>query len=223
MTDALKKVQAGQNLRIPAAAYNAFVDAAADLKRRETNIGARTSSPPEQNGIVLMKNMSGEHRARFEVLGINGPVHTPADNEAAFLDKPALIGVAPTRPGGFAILLEPIHSEAMGLAMVSGLTVARIMVLDTRHAFAGADPVWPMLTSDPLGSARVLWKEDGISLDETDLKWAVVMLGQDPEPCVGVTREGEPSNSGFASVLVFSDPVVFTQIAPGIVRVEMYA
>jgi len=32
--NALKKVQAGQKLAIPAAAYNAFIDAAVDYRRR---------------------------------------------------------------------------------------------------------------------------------------------------------------------------------------------
>ena len=42
MPDDLRKVRSGQPLRIPAGAYNAFVDAAVDLRTRQ---GAAKPSP----------------------------------------------------------------------------------------------------------------------------------------------------------------------------------
>ena len=51
MGDVFRKVRSGQPLRIPAAAYNAFVDAAVDLRRRERNSNAGSALEPAQRGV----------------------------------------------------------------------------------------------------------------------------------------------------------------------------
>lgn len=61
MPDDLRKVRSGDPLRLPAA-YNAFVDAAVDLRRRQGR-GEAVAGPlmeSAQRGIVLVRNDSGE-------------------------------------------------------------------------------------------------------------------------------------------------------------------
>jgi hypothetical protein len=65
MGDTLRKVQAGQKLRIPAAAYNAFVDAANDFKRRSASNGREPETTVRDRDVLLVRNDSGEPRERF--------------------------------------------------------------------------------------------------------------------------------------------------------------
>ena len=54
MADDLRKVRAGEQLDIPAAAYNAFIDAAEDMKRRRHQASRKEQVEPRQTGIVLV-------------------------------------------------------------------------------------------------------------------------------------------------------------------------
>ena len=90
MGDAFKKVQSGDALRIPAETFNTFIDAARDFKARRQSSSRTPGFDFQQTGIVSVKNASGGDRERFEVLGIDRPIFTPADNllkKMAGIDK----------------------------------------------------------------------------------------------------------------------------------------
>ena len=71
MVDTLKKVKSGDPLRIPAATFNAMIDAARDHQQRRQG-REQTSFPAfRQSGIVLARNDSGSDRDRFDGLGID--------------------------------------------------------------------------------------------------------------------------------------------------------
>lgn len=91
-----QKVRSGDPLAIPAATHNAFVGVARDYQERQRS--ARKDGSPDwrQTGIVLVRNASGADRARFDVLGVSGPVITPTDNADAFKERVAIKGVTPT-------------------------------------------------------------------------------------------------------------------------------
>ena len=74
MGDHLKKVQARQPLRIPAAAYNAFIDAANDYRRRQRSTASDPRQSFRQAGIVLVRNDTGADRERFDVVGLDAPI-----------------------------------------------------------------------------------------------------------------------------------------------------
>ena len=99
MGDALRKVKSGYTLRIPAAAYNLFIDAAEDFLRRQRDIGRTPVAERPPFETVLLKNDSGYDRGRFDVLGIDGPVLTPTDRLETFTNGIALVGVTPTATG----------------------------------------------------------------------------------------------------------------------------
>ncbi len=56
MTNGLKKVKPGDLLKIPAATFNTFVDAARDHQQRERNGGAKAQPGFRKSGIVRVKN-----------------------------------------------------------------------------------------------------------------------------------------------------------------------
>lgn len=176
MPQAFSKVQSGEKLRIPAVAYNAFIDTALDLRRRQQT--AQQDGTPElrQTGIILVRNDSGADRGRFDVLGISGVLITPADNPDAFKSKVALVGVSPAEAqhaGRFVVLLEPIASGKIGQACAAGVTIARVDIVDTDHKFADvSDGTAAQLKSAEGGAGAILWKESG-----TGVKWAVVRIG----------------------------------------------
>src|SRR5690349_10575012 len=112
MGDTLKKVQRGAKLQIPAAAYNAFVDAARDFQQRQRGSAQSAQATAVNSGVVLVKNTSGDDRDRFDVLGVDVPIYGPADNLESFKNKIALKGITPTtnHAGKFVILLEPLKA-----------------------------------------------------------------------------------------------------------------
>ncbi len=179
MSDGLKKVQSGQPLVIPASAYNAFIDAAVDLRQRTAHLGQGAQPSFPQASIVLVRNDSGSNQNRLAVLGIDTPIIDPATNLNEFKNRVALSCVTPavdTHEGKFVILAEPIASGKIGRAYAAGVCPVQIIVLDEdaeAYQFADIFDGFPNgLFADPNGSASILWREEG-----TGLKWAVVRFG----------------------------------------------
>ena len=179
MSDALKKVQAGQPLVIPASAYNAFIDAALDFRQRTAHIGQGAQPSFPQATIILVRNDSGSDRQRFEILGVDAPVIDPSYNEDEFKNRVALAGVQPvddTHEGRFVILAEPIASGKIGRAFAAGVCAVKINVVDETEEprfveMAGGTTA--NLEVNRRGSAGILWRVGG-----TGVQWAVVRLGK---------------------------------------------
>lgn len=159
MATTLNKVRSGDPLVIPAATYNAFVDAARDHRERQRSATKDGLPDWRQTGIVLVRNDSGADRERFDVLGVSGPVITPTDNADAFKERVAIKGVTPTtaHAGRFVVLLEPVRADAFGRGCVDGVCVARVKMNDEGHVFAEAkDGQADKLESGAAGSACLL-------------------------------------------------------------------
>jgi len=178
MGDTLKKVQPGQRMVIPAQTFNTFIDAARDYLQRRQNQGGDPLAEPRQAGVILVRNDTGEDRALFDILGLDGPVYGPEDNEEGFKFRYALKGVASTaadHAGNFAICLEPIADGKIGRCLVQGVTPVKLNVLRDDHGFADVVDDGRLSTA-PEGAAQVLWKEDGTGED----KWALVRVAEAP-------------------------------------------
>lgn len=177
----LRKVKSGDPLRIPAATFNTFIDAARDYLGRRQQSTRRDRPAFRQSGIVLVRNDSGSDRERFDILGVDGPVFTPDADEDAFKNAVALAGVTPsesTHKGSFAVLLEPAAAGEFAQACLDGVCIAKVDVGDASYTYAeitGGD--CSRLAAAGRGSARILWKESG-----TGLKWAVVKLATPAGP-----------------------------------------
>jgi hypothetical protein len=188
----MQKVQAGDPLKIPAATFNTFIDAARGFQARTSNRGRKAQPGFRQSGIVPVKNGSGVDCGRFSVLGIDSPVFTPPEGLESFQNQVALVGVTPsasTHAGSFVVLLEPVAYGEIGMGCVDGVCPAVIAVTEEEHEYADLDDgQMGWLASGISGSARILWKEAG-----TGLKWAIVRLGVGCPPAlfpVAVTVSG---------------------------------
>ncbi len=172
--DKFKKTAAGRPLEIPAATWNAMVDAARSHVEQQHDQSAPTDGLFRQGDIVKVRNQSGQSLDRFAVLGIDSPAIDPQENQREFKNHVALNAVTPTAQhrGRFVVLLEPLAGGRIGKAWLSGVCPARINVLEDWHSHADIqEGDSSSLTSHPAGSAQILWKEPG-----TGLKWAVVRL-----------------------------------------------
>lgn len=171
----LKKVLPGDRLRVPAGAWNTFIDAAQAHLRSQRSVRARPGAISRQATVVRVRNDTGSDRGQYEVLGLGAPIILPTTNERSFRERVALVGELPTEAahaGKFAICQEPIPSGRICAGWVAGVTIAKIDVTDEDHEFADvADGVATHLASGKAGSALILWKEPG-----TGVKWAVIRM-----------------------------------------------
>ncbi|MEW6249207.1 MAG: hypothetical protein AB1716_01045 [Planctomycetota bacterium] len=177
---ALTKVRPGDPLVIPAATFNAFIDAARDLQERQRNAQREILPDWRQAGIVLVRNESGADRARCEVLGIGGTVVKPSDNADAFKERVALRGVSPASEhvGRFAVLLEPLAQNAIGRACVDGVCPVKVEMVDEGHVFAEVSPGDPAkLKSSTAGAAALLWIQPPAEREVTGIAWTVAKIG----------------------------------------------
>ncbi|MEZ6057202.1 MAG: hypothetical protein R3C01_10910 [Planctomycetaceae bacterium] len=201
MGDPFKKVQRGDRLRIPAETFNTFIDVARDYlggrHRRQPGEGTESLQP----GVVLVQNLSGAGRGRFEVLGIDQLLIDPVDNLPQFQNQPVLIGVTPLvedHRGRFVVLLEPLAEGAIGRALLSGVTPVRLRMVQPTDPCAEVDDESPArLRSAASGAAQILWREPG----EQAECWGLVRLGpfvRRPFFARLVDREGENLSPAFS-------------------------
>ncbi len=200
MGDAMKKVRTGDPLVVPAQAYNAFIDAAKDFHQRTANLGQQATPGYRSAGIVLVKNESGEDRARFDVLGLGDPIFLPdagAIAEQSFKNAVAFRGDMPDETlhqGRFVILLEPLAAGAIGRAYLAGVTVARLRLEDAAQQVTHAEIIDAEATAlQPAvgGSAAVLWHQE-----QTGDVWAIVRLGNAAPAGVWVQITSTEANGG---------------------------
>ena len=191
--DAMRKVRSGEPLVIPAAAYNAFVDAAIDHRGRERNTVADPRREIGQRGIVLVRNDSGEDLSAFHSLAISGLLVEPGDDdqERTFHGRTPLVGEKATDDSpqlSFVVAQEPIADGQLGRCVMHGVTPARINVVDEVDATCELKADETLLATSPLGGAPILWKEEG-----TGEKWSVIEIGRpSPGRITAVLGEAQP-------------------------------
>lgn len=162
----LRKVQTGQTLAIPAAAYNAFVDAALDYRHRAAHIAQKAEPSHRHAGIVLVRNDTGSPQNQLSILGIDSPIIDPAGNQNEFRNRVALSCVMPvngTHEGKFVVLAEPIAAGKTGRAYAAGVCPVFIVVPEHAVDYQPAeiyDSFSNGLVVRPYGSAVILWNQE---------------------------------------------------------------
>lgn len=117
----LQRINPGDRFRPSATAWNAAMDATEDYLRRRP--GAVVGSIVDNRSqLVYVRNDTGEDLDQFSVVGVQGAVISPSENQADFTANPYLVGVVPTsrHVGNFAITQEPIPDGKFGRAIVAG-------------------------------------------------------------------------------------------------------
>jgi hypothetical protein len=176
--DQLGKVRTGDPLKIPAGAYNAFVDTAITHQSRERNTIADAHRELNQRGLVLVRNDSGIELPAHHAMAITGVLIEPDtnDDERTFQSRTPLKGnVADSAspPLAFVVAQQPIGPGKLGLCVISGTTPVQINVLDTGDSTCELRANETLLATSPLGGAPILWKEPGVGE-----RWAVIELGR---------------------------------------------
>jgi hypothetical protein len=196
--DPFKNVLPGERMVIPAAAYNAFLDAARRNRAQLHETDRDEDKEFRQAGIVKVKNATGQDLGRFAVVMLNAPIIGPGDNLQEFQNKVTFIGVKPTdtpQRERFAVLLEPLPYDAIGRAIVAGVTVVKLKVDPAQlydYAVAEMDQTgW--LRNVPHGNARVLWIDPSGSTE----RWAVVRLDDGDFQAHVLITSHVPDDDGF--------------------------
>lgn len=168
-------------MRIKATDFNSWQDAVAKLAamiERQDIAGGL----PLRTSVVLVKNTTNYKIDRFGIIGLSGIVISPTANELEFCANFALEGAGPTvgeHEGKFAVYLEPCPVGEIRRAVLSGVTVCRLDVQAEADAYAEiADGDTTKLKTGTSGSARILWKEDGLTSGSGTGKWGVIRIGE---------------------------------------------
>jgi len=225
----LAKVSTGQPLKIPADAYNAFIDAAVTDRARRKLFGAAPGPVVPYGDTAIVLNASETDIGRFGILGLGDALIRPAINANEFASKPAFIGLTPaaTHRGKFGIALEPIPAGACGPMVVGGLCPVQVALLDPSHVLGEFADVYPdetgWLKESGSGSARILWCE-GEEDRDGEIAWCLVLIGGGTSPggsfTVKVYIDGGSSGSSSTTcsytytVKTLSGKIVGTALSP---------
>lgn len=163
--DEFKKVKQGDALSIPHDTWNCLLDVATLIKSRQHDQDTSVDIPNLVGTQVYIINSTGGDLDRFTVVGLDQPLVAPADNANAFAAPITFGGITPTlmdHAGKFAVLTEPCASGSVAAAVVSGVCVVMLNVVNEADQWADVDDgVSDDLMTGSAGSARILWKEAG--------------------------------------------------------------
>ncbi len=201
MNDPFAKVAIGDPVRFQAQLWNAMIDAAQANQKSKHGQAIASLTTTRSTTIVRIKNETGTNLARGSILGLDGPIFTPADtNLDIFWREVCFRGIAPTlaqHRRRYAVILQAALGDSSGygydsggqivMAAIAGVCPVQIDVLDVSHDYANiTDGDSTKLTSSRHGHARILWREGEGSTGyepgygygyDTGLQWAIVMLG----------------------------------------------
>jgi hypothetical protein len=170
------RVRPGQILKgLPADSWNGLMEVLRAYRAGNLGGGGGNGGAGGSGVTISVKNASGADVDRFGILGIDDIVFTPTDNLDGFKNGPVLSCITPADPdhlNKFAVLLQPVADDAIGLAKLAGPCVVKVDVASESDAFATIlDGDATKLQSGGAG-VPILYKESG-----TGEKWAIVLLG----------------------------------------------
>jgi len=134
--DAFTKVIQGQPMKASAEAWNTFLDTAALVKRQQ-EAGAQIAPFNSDACYIKVKNITGAALNQYNVVGLGNPVVAYEDNPTQFQTQPVIEAIKPRRwkaiegqdyvttpqdLGRFAVTQEPLDVNAIGWALVAGVT-----------------------------------------------------------------------------------------------------
>jgi hypothetical protein len=167
------KVAPGDRLRIAARDYNAMLDAADSYRRSQLG-----TTNPIGFGLspLLAKNTSGEDVQVGQVLGIDGPVFSQADNPAEFFHNIIMSASKPTTAshlGKWCVALETIPAGRLGRVAAWGIAAVSLQLDYADHPFADVANNSFVLKSNWCGAGQILWTQSS----SPGLTYAIVRIG----------------------------------------------
>ncbi len=200
MGDNFRKVRAGQKLKIPAEVWNTLLEVAEKEKNQRHSIQAEDSLLPRQSGIIKVRNQTGGPLNQFSIVQLDVPIIQPANNLNEFKRQVTFTGLIPSAGVGsrFAVLLQPLNPNKIGLAVAAGVVAARLDV--SSPLYACAEPTigsTASLRCVPHGPATILWTENSGAT-----RWAIVRLEEGNMEEIVLITSNIPDSSGFYSGIV---------------------
>lgn len=172
MGDELRTVREGEPFRPSADFHNATVETIRGFRAWLT--GANPGRNLYNGLAVKLRNDTGSNRIQYDVVGISDTLVSAT--AARFKSQIRLVGTTPDADdhrGKFAILRHPIKAGKIGLAIVAGVTPAKINVLSTSHQYADVkDGDTACLETCAGGGARILYLAGS-----SGVVWGVVRIG----------------------------------------------
>lgn len=193
---ARKRVLRGDRVAIKASDLNVLMDIAA---RERSSLGVQNAEPlkfAKKDGIfVRFENTTSEPFLTNEIVALYEPIFKPAKIQsggsgpitghglaATWRDRVAMRARKPTANdrGKFGIVTATTMPNTIGIALISGLVLARVEILAETDWLADikADEQ-TMLQSAAWGSAKILWKDapaDRLTASPK-IAWAVLHIG----------------------------------------------
>ena len=186
----MRKVNAGDPLKIPARTFNTFVDSAQHYLDRHQSTGRNADEVTRNAGVVLVQNGSAVDVNRFGVLAVDGSIIDHATNADEFAQRVALTGRVPVAgdQGTPVVFLEPVAAGKIGRAVVSGVVQVQVEVPDfeTKTYADVKTGESTKLTATDRGSAKILDITVDASGSFPATAWAVVRLGNTTSDDVAV-------------------------------------
>lgn len=162
-------VSPGDPLRISASDYNAAVEAGRRFMRQERmGVGGQAVTYPAPTSTIRIRNSTSGALAAGAVVELSSALITPPTRRQIVLDGITRAGVDPA----CAVLLAPAAQLAIVEAMICGVAVASVDIIDADNTHARVVPGSTQLTGDFGGWARILHKPSG-----TGVKTCVVAVG----------------------------------------------
>jgi len=164
-------VRSGEPLQIPAAAYNAMIDAAQGHRNRRINLAPHGAG--FDSLFVYVENTTGQSLQRFDVVGLDGPTET--QNLDVFCNRIVFKGVVPRakHKGKFAVLQQDASRNMVVRACVYGATVAKVKVEgDTEPKYCDIKENETGYLASGGSGAEVLWSDDS-----TQNRWSIIRIG----------------------------------------------
>lgn len=239
MSDVFEDVVSGEPLTLKAETINGWNKAARTVLRPGSGFGsARDLDDGRRPEVIRIKNKTGYALEPAACLALGTPATTPALNDAVFRSTINFEGGTPASATDlFAITIDPIRVDGVGLALVCGAAFVSINVSDASHQFATPSPGYhTVMQSAQAGPARILWKESGTGIckayvllngqgqspgrytwTETQTGtiaaswWQAIIAAPDAEITLPLLSTGNVNDR--IAVLVLSDPTAMAQVA----------
>jgi hypothetical protein len=153
-----------------------------------------------QSGIVKLRNQTGSPLDQFSIVQLDTPIIHPVDNLNEFKRQVTFNGIIPSATVGsrFAVTLQPLAPDKIGLAVVSGVVAVQLLV--DAIPYACAQPTsgsTALLKSVPHGPAMVLWMENAGAI-----RWAIIRIDECNFEEIVLVTSNIPDNLGFYSGVV---------------------
>ena len=172
-------VRSGEPLQIPAATYNAMLDAAQAHRNRPINLAPHGAS--YDSLFIHVVNATGQSLQRFDVVGLDGPSESPSNsqNTDAFCNRIVFKGVKPQKKhkGKFAVLQQDASPNMVVRACVYGVTVAKAKA--NSYSDYGTEPKYCDIKENETGyltfggsGAEILWSANSLQNN-----WAIIRIG----------------------------------------------